>query len=126
MSPDAPNESASPDRGLPRSRRMTRSSDIRTTFDRGEKHVGRYMVMWVCTGDDTAGRMATVASKKVGNSVKRSRAKRLLREAWRLNRHRLRPDTDVILLARGWITRVKCQDVEAEILELARNAGIHL
>lgn len=44
-------------------------------------------------------RLGVVASKKVGNSVERNRAKRLLREAFRLRKALFGPGIDVIAIA---------------------------
>ncbi|MBN1404743.1 MAG: ribonuclease P protein component [Opitutales bacterium] len=44
-------------------------------------------------------RLGVIASKRVGNSVARSRAKRLLREAFRNTQDRLPPSCDVLLIA---------------------------
>jgi len=78
--------------------------------------------MWVNEG---SGRVGVVAAKRsFRRAVERSRAKRLLREAFRLNRSRLRGDRDVILVARRGILEVSRQDVEKELLKLAAGAGI--
>lgn len=58
------------------------------------------MVLWSRAGEDADRRLGVVASRKVGNSVARSRAKRFLRELFRLNRYRVLGDEDVILVAR--------------------------
>ncbi len=48
-------------------------------------------------------RLGVVASKRVGNAVRRARAKRLLRETFRLNQEVLPPNCDVVLTARAAI-----------------------
>jgi len=66
-----------------------------------------------------------VAAKKTfRRAVDRSRAKRLLREAFRLNRWRLAGDVDVILVARSAILKVGRRAVEQDLLEAAARAGI--
>lgn len=54
----------------------------------------------------------------------RSRAKRLLREAFRLNSGNLRPGFDCVLIARRNILEASAADVEREFLGLARGAAI--
>jgi len=80
--------------------------------------------MWLRTGPDAAMRLGVVTSRKVGAATVRTRARRLLREAFRLNRSKFHGSVDMILSAGSAILTAKRQDVEADLLGLARQAGI--
>ncbi len=80
--------------------------------------------MWLRTGPDASLRLGVVASKVIGNAVHRARAKRRLREAWRLNRHRFHGELDVVLVARRSILTARWQDVNDDLIRLAKRAGI--
>ena len=82
------------------------------------------MVLWLRSADDEAMRLGVVASKKAGKAVQRVRAKRLLREAFRINRHRFEGTRDVVLVARRGLSERDYAEVERELLNLARKAGL--
>ena len=54
----------------------------------------------------------------------RAAAKRLLREAFRLSRHRLAPDVDVILIAHAGIAGKRCQEVMRDLEALYVRAKV--
>lgn len=82
------------------------------------------MVLWVRRQDDSAARLGVVASKKVGNAVARARAKRRLREIFRLHRAEIQPDVDLVLVARGRILNAEWKDVVRDFLYVTRKAGV--
>lgn len=110
--------------GLPRTLRISKSAVFREAFAQGKCCVGRYMVLWLREGSDAGLRLGVIASRKVGGAVQRNRAKRLLREAYRLNRRRFCGAYDVILVARTAITRRRLVDAEKDLMTLAYRAGI--
>lgn len=119
-----PGASLRPDQRLGRSRRLTRSSDFRATYEQGRRWIGRTMVLWLRSGEGAALRLGVVTSRKVGNAVARSRARRLLREAYRRNRYRFAGAYDVVLIARRSILEAKWTEIVDELMELAGKAGL--
>ena len=64
---------------------LRKKSDFDAIYRAGESVPDRYVVLFYRKNDLPYTRTAFLASKKVGNSVQRNRAKRLMRESYRLN-----------------------------------------
>ena len=91
--------------GLPRFCRLHLKNDFKDIIQGGIKLQSHNLVLWCRKSTqpvDRPARFAVVVSRKLGPAVLRNRAKRLLREAFRLNRKYILSGTDVILSPRGW------------------------
>ena len=113
-----------PDQRLGRAQRLSRTGDFQQAYAQGRRWIGRCMVLWLREGEGASLRLGVVASRKVGHAVQRARAKRLLREAYRRNRHRFSGLCDVVLIARRSLLDATWEEVVEELLELAGKAGI--
>lgn len=109
---------------LSRKQRLTASRLLLETFEQNRRFAGHLMVMLIRNGDDASLRLGVVAGRTIGGSVERHRAKRRLREAFRLNRHLLRGKCDVVLMARNKLIKAPWDKVQSELIELAGKAGI--
>lgn len=103
--------------------RMRSSRDVSTVLNRGHRRATARLAMHVRPSDvPDRGRMAVVASRRVGNSPVRNRAKRLLREA--AARIDWPEGHDVVLVARPGIVGASMWDVHGDLTELAsRSSG---
>lgn len=85
---------------------------------------GCVLMNWAELPIEGQSRFGVVASKRTGNSVVRSRAKRLLRQAFRLHQHDLRVPSEIVLVARDSIAGKAFADVERDYLAALRAAGL--
>jgi ribonuclease P protein component len=99
--------------------------DYPVVFEQGQKVYGHTLGMWVAVLPDADRRVGVIVAKKtIRRAVDRNRAKRLLREAFRLSRHRLVEGVSVILLAKAGIIGKTCQDVMGDFKRVCKRAKI--
>jgi ribonuclease P protein component len=115
--------------------RLHRKSDFRRVFQEGRRYSASGLTVWVyrpSMGHSTpAGpervqhpRLGLAIPKSYGNAVARNRMKRLLREAFRLNKHRLPADVDMVFSARASERPPRLQTVEPLVLALWTKANL--
>jgi len=77
------------------------NNDFRRIYNRGKSFVSTGVVVYVVRNGVGYNRLGLTVSKKIGNAVKRNRAKRVMREAFRKLEFRLKNGYDIVLVARG-------------------------
>jgi len=110
---------------LSRHQRITESEVFRKAFDEGRPQVGKFMVLRLAQLKCGGLRLGVVTSRRTfRRAVDRNRARRKLREAYRRNRAQFTPGADVVIVGRHKLLQASAQDVEQELLVLARRAGL--
>ena len=69
-------------------------------------------------------RVGITTGKKLGHAVVRNRARRRLREVYRLNEHLFKPGYDIVVVARHKCITADFQKLTRAYLSLAEKAGI--
>ena len=87
---------------------LRNQQDFKVLYNKGKSKVSRFMVIIYKKNGLKYSRLAYVSSKKVGNSVRRNRSRRLMREAYRLLGCKVKNGYDVIFIARNSINDHKC------------------
>jgi ribonuclease P protein component len=112
---------------LGRTTRLAQSRDFARIRQAGERLAqGCLIANWQKLPDDASPRLGVVTSKKIGGAVERSRARRLLRESFRLHQHDFAQPVDLVLVARNSIAGKKFADVEKDFLAALRRAKLLL
>jgi len=111
--------------GFARSSRIKLPGDFARAKAKGQRVVcGCIIANVLARPEGAASRLGVVTSKKIGNAVARSRARRLLRESFRLHQPDLARAVDLVLVARPSIAGRKFADVEKDFLQVLRQARL--
>lgn len=121
------------DFSLPKENRLRKPSEFRCVYEHGKRFEGRFVTVFLLPSETSFQRLGITASKKaIGNAVQRNRAKRLLRESFRLSKSELNDldgKYDWVLNARRSLLRVKLDqplDEFRKILEKVKNNELKL
>ena len=83
-----------------------------------------YLVLYARKNHTSTNRVGITVSKKLGHAVVRNRARRRIREAYRLNEHRFAPGWDIVAVARSRSISGNFSKLEQAYLDLAGKLGI--
>lgn len=107
-----------------RTGRITSSRDFHKVYREGLHVRSRYISVRCLARQDSETRVGFVAGKEIGSAVLRNRAKRVLREAYRLNKDRLKKGYDVVIMARKGIDDLEFAQVQDGLLSNLKKAGL--
>ena len=99
----------------------------KTVFDRGRSVKGRLLAAWYLSAEDADRKAGVVVSKKsFHDAVDRNRAKRLLRESYRLlaKGGEMPEATEWIFSGRAAMKGARCADVMEDMRLVLRRAGL--
>jgi len=104
--------------------RLRRPAEFRLVWSTGRSWAHPLFILWGMPNGLDHTRVGITASRKVGNAVKRNRARRLLREAVRRLYSNIAPGWDVVLVARSPLCMVKEPQVEVDLRQCLLRAKL--
>lgn len=112
--------------------RLKKNVEFRIVYRRGKSIANDLLVLYVYknkknkdSNSNIYNKVGISVSKKVGNSVVRSRVKRLITESYRLNEVNLIKGNDFIFVARTKVKDKSYHDVVKSMDNLFKRAGLY-
>ena len=99
---------------------LKKNYQFRFVYNRGKSIANRLLVMYVVRNGTDGNRFGISVSKKVGNSVVRSRITRLLRESYRLSESKFLAGYDIVVIARASAKEATYREVESALMHLCK------
>ena len=108
-----------------RTARIKQGRDFERVRDEGERlAIGCLVANWRQLPSGSSSRLGVISGGKIGGAVVRTRARRLLRECFRLHQNDFRSQIELVLVARPSIVRKSFGEVEKDFLTTLRKAGL--
>ena len=112
--------------GLPRSRRIRQARDFARAKLHGRRLVqGCLILNWLALPPGAGSRLGVITGRRVGQAVIRTRARRLLRESFRLQQQRLTQPVDLILVARPSIVGKPLESIMRDYVAALKKARLY-
>ena len=110
--------------GIDKARRIQKNSDYRLVYKHGKYEVGRLCVVYRMPVAKQKTRIGFVTGKKVGCAVERNRARRLMKEVYRLHQHEIREGYSIVIVGRAGRRKADYQRAEKELMYLFRKSKL--
>ena len=103
---------------------LVRNREFRHIYTKGKSKANGYLVLYFVRARDQKNHLGITVSKKLGNAVKRNRAKRLIREAYRHIEPLLKGGYSIVLVSRSKTVKSGLFEVKNSMLELFKSQGL--
>lgn len=97
---------------------LKKNYQFRFVYNKGKSIANKYLVMYVIKNNSYQNLLGISVSKKVGNSVVRSRVTRLIRESYRLNELKIKYGYSIVIIARNTANEASYFEIEKALNHL--------
>jgi ribonuclease P protein component len=104
---------------FPKINRLLRRAEFRRAYDEGRKVQARYFTAFIAPNSLDLPRIGITVTRKFGKSVRRNRARRLVREVFRRNKWLVPAGVDIVINVKSSLLEAGYKDLEADFLAFA-------
>lgn len=103
---------------------LKQNHEFRRLYNKGKSAVSPYFVIYCRKTNRPYSRLGLTTGVKLGNAVKRNRARRRLRELYRTNEAKLLPGWDLVIVARTRAIYGRYAAMEEQYLRMVKKLGL--
>ena len=105
---------------------LKKNYEFRVVYKKGKSFANKYLVLYKLKNNKTNNRIGISVSKKVGNSVVRSRVTRLIREGYRLNEECIEKEGwDFVVIARSAANGASYEEISSALIHLVKQQKVY-
>ncbi|HLG14132.1 MAG TPA: ribonuclease P protein component [Blastocatellia bacterium] len=108
---------------FPKSDRILKRDAFVRTYAKGRKVQARYFTAFVLPNPGGKPRIGITTTRKIGNSVERNRARRLVREVFRKNKWLVPSGVDIVINVKKPLSKLVYPDLESDFLAFVEKVG---
>lgn len=108
---------------FPKTDRILKRDLFRRVYENGQRFHARHFTAFVLPASGDKPRVGITATRKIGNSVERNRARRLVREAFRRNKWLVPSGVDIVINVKRPLVEAAYSDLEADFITFLKKAG---
>ena len=100
--------------------KLKKNEEFRQVYSKGKSMANKLLIIYISNNNTNEVRVGFTVSKKVGNSVVRSRVKRLMKESFRLSIEKIKKGFDIVFVARATAKNASYKEVDSAMLHLLK------
>ena len=101
-----------------------KTQELKEVFKGGERHRDRFLTLIVLRKETGPGKAGFIVRKSKNSAVERNRCKRIMREIYRLNKHRINGHFWIVLILTRQKEKLRFSALEEAFMRICRKAGI--
>ena len=103
---------------------LKQNHEFRRLYNKGKSAVSPYFAVYCRKTGRPVNRLGITTSVKLGNAVKRNRARRRIRELYRTHEGELLPGYDIVIVARTRVIYGRYGELERSFVQLTKKLGL--